>query len=285
VDQLSQQNGQPHPKEQAISVNGKTYRVLTDGDGVPLVLLHGFTGSSETWLPFFPVFRRAFRLVAVDLPGHGQTVCPDDPQLYRMEQVCDDLLALLDRLGIDTFHLLGYSMGGRVALHVALAAPDQVRTLTMESASPGIADAGERAARRRQDERLAQQLEENGIQWFVSYWEELPLFASQKRLPESVRQQIRRQRLRQRPQGLACSLRGMGAGVQEALHERLPELTMPVLLLTGQLDEKYHRLAEWMQTRISRCRWVSVPDTGHTVHVEKPDAFVEVVWSFLQAWT
>ena len=78
---------------------------------------------------------------------------------------------------------------------------------------------------------------------------------------------------------------GFATYMEEALHERLPELTMPVLLLTGQLDEKYHRLAEWMQTRISRCRWVSVPDTGHTVHVEKPDAFVEVVWSFLQAWT
>jgi len=84
---------------------------------------------------------------------------------------------------------------------------------------------------------------------------------------------------------IGLQLAGNGGGVQEALHERLPELTMPVLLLTGQLDEKYHRLAEWMQTRISRCRWVSVPDTGHTVHVEKPDAFVEVVWSFLQAWT
>lgn len=278
------EQGPPEPvglQTRTITVGEKTYWLQTAGEGMPLVLLHGFTGSSKTWLPFFPALARHFQVVAVDLPGHGQTVAPDDPEGYRMERVCDDLLAVLDELGIGVFHLLGYSMGGRLALHVALAAPQRVRTLVLESASPGIADEAERAARRRQDEALAKQLEEKGQAWFVSYWENIPLFASQKRLPADVRQQIRQQRLAQRAQGLACSLRGMGAGVQQALQDRLPELGMPVLLLTGQLDDKYHRLAEWMQTRIPRCCWVSVADAGHAVHIEKPDVFTREVLSFL----
>ncbi len=264
------------------NVNEMTYHVDMTGEGPPLILLHGFTGSTETWGSFLPAWSRDFQVVAVDLPGHGQTDAPAELSYYRMERVAGDLLAILDQLEMGTFHLLGYSMGGRVALHLALAAPERVRTLILESASPGIEDAQEREARRRQDERLAQRLEEEGIEWFVSYWENLPLFASQKSLPHATRQRLRAQRLAQRPQGLAGSLRGMGAGVQAPLHDRLRELQMPVLLVTGELDEKYQHLAQWMVGQLPRGIWRSIPGAGHTVHLEQPSRFQDEVLAFLE---
>lgn len=264
-----------------LQINDMKYYVERTGEDQVLLLLHGFTGSTETWSPFVEAWSRHYQVLAVDLPGHGRTDAPADLKYYRMERVVHDLLSILDQLGIGAFHLLGYSMGGRVALHLALAAPERVRALILESASPGIADDQEREARRQQDERLAQQIEQKGIEWFAAYWEALPLFASQKSLPSATRQRLREQRRAQRPQGLAGSLRGMGAGVQAPLHARLRELQMPVLLLTGELDEKYGDLAQWMVGQLPRGVWHPIREAGHAVHLEQPARFQAEVLAFL----
>jgi len=264
-----------------ILVNGVTYRVQVAGEGPPLLLLHGFTGNGDTWAPLLPALAAQYRTVAPDLLGHGETDAPTDPGRYRMERCVEDLLGLLDALGIRRSHVLGYSMGGRVALHLALAAPERVRSLVLVGASPGIADAAERAARIKQDEELAAFIEREGVAAFVQRWEQLPLFATQQRLPESVRAAIRAQRLRQRPEGLANSLRGMGAGAQEPLVERLGQVSMPCLLMAGELDEKYRRLVGEMAARMPRAETAIVAGAGHAVHVEQPQAFVEQVLAFL----
>jgi len=263
-----------------IAINGVTYRVRVAGDGPALLLLHGFTGTGATWDGLVPTLSRQFRTLAPDLIGHGETGAPPDPARYRMERCVADLLALLDALEADRCHVLGYSMGGRVALHLALAAPERVLTLVLEGASPGIPDPAERAQRVQQDEALAAFIEREGVAAFAERWERMPIFDSQRRLPAAVRAALRAQRLQHTGIGLANSLRGMGAGAQEPVVERLSELTMPCLLVAGELDDKYRGLVAAMAARMPRAETAVVPGAGHNVHLEKPEAFLERVLAF-----
>lgn len=262
-------------------LNGLAYNVRVTGQGPALLLLHGFTGDLHTWDPFVPAWAETFRVIAVDLPGHGRTDAPADPGRCRLERCAADLVALLDELNVSDVRVVGYSMGGRAALHLALAAPRRVAALVLESASPGIADAAERETRRRADEELAEFIEREGVAAFVERWEQLPLFASQRRLPDAVRAALRAQRLRQRAGGLAGALRGMGAGVQEPLHGRLKDIQARTLLVAGALDEKYVRIVEEMEAAMPNAQAVIVPGAGHTVHLERPDVFLPMVTDFL----
>jgi len=198
-----------------------------------------------------------------------------------MSEAVEDLLALMDRLSAPKAGLIGYSMGGRLALHLALAAPERFWALVLESASPGIEDPAEREARRQSDEALAEAIERDGVAAFVARWESQPLFASQARLPAGVRASLRQQRLRNRPVGLANSLRGMGAGVQTPVWDRLPEIGMPALVLAGEHDGKYRAIAERTAALLPGGRLEVVPGAGHAIHLERPDAFAQVVGSFL----
>ena len=267
-----------------IAVNGVHLNVEVSGEGPPLLLLHGFSGSAATWTPHLKAWQ-GFTAIAVELLGHGASDCPADQRRYRMERCLEDLVALLDLLpasGGRRVAVLGYSMGGRVALRLALRAPERLWALALESASPGIEDASERAARARSDADLADDIERDGLEAFVERWQALPLFASQTRLPVAVRDELRRQRLQNDPQGLAGSLRGLGAGQQEPVIARMDEIRIPVLLLTGALDDKYCDLARRMATALPCARTEVVPDGGHAVHLERPQVFAGAVRGFLE---
>jgi 2-succinyl-6-hydroxy-2,4-cyclohexadiene-1-carboxylate synthase len=265
-----------------VTIRGATYEVEVRGQGPTVLLLHGFTGTLEAWEPVLPAFD-GFRTVRLDFLGHGVSDAPDDPRRYAMAETVADLTALLDALGIERAAVVGYSMGGRVALRLAVAAPQRCWALVLESASPGIPDPDERRRRIESDEELARKLEREGIEAFVAYWESLPLWASQASLPDSVRGELRRRRLAQRPLGLANSLRGLGAGRDEPLLGQLgPRLAgIPVLILTGALDAKYVSLAQAMAGELPGARWVNVPGVGHAVHLEAPEAYIRAVRSFL----
>lgn len=254
------------------------YRVTRAGSGPALVLLHGFTGSADGWRPFVPAFARDWHVIAPDLPGHGGTGEQVDGSL---EQCAADLSALLDRLDAADAVVLGYSLGGRTALTWARLAPERVRALVLESASPGIPSASERAKRRRRDEALAASIEADGVEAFVRRWERVPLFASQKQLPADVRQSVRERRLNQSVSGLASSLRTMGAGVMRPLHDALPDLTMPVALLAGALDDKYCRMMGEIALQLPKATLHVVPDAGHAVHIERPNEWLTIVKDFL----
>lgn len=256
-----------------ITLHDQLYAYTLAGSGPPLLLLHGFTGCADNWQPLIRHLAPRFTCLAVDLLGHGQSASPDDVALYRMEACLTDLVALLEALHLPAVHLLGYSMGGRVALSFAVAHPERVLTLTLESASPGLQTEAERAARRASDEALADRLEREGLEAFVNYWENLPLFATQKNLPETTRAQLRAQRLRNNPRGLAHSLRGLGTGVQPSLWEHLSNLHIPTLLLTGALDVKFTAIAQDMNHRLPNAQHITLPNTGHTLHLEAPNQF------------
>jgi 2-succinyl-6-hydroxy-2,4-cyclohexadiene-1-carboxylate synthase len=263
------------------NTNDIRLNVETTGTGPALLLLHGFTGSAATWSRFVPQLAARRRTIAVDLIGHGGSVSPPDPARYRMERCVADLTALLDALVVERADVLGYSMGGRVALHLAAAKPERIRSLILESSSPGIADAAERNTRAAADDALADSIERDGLAGFVDRWERLPLFATQAALPNATREQLRRQRLRNNPRGLANSLRGMGAGRQESLWQRLPTLNTPTLLIAGELDAKYRAITGRMSEILPQAQVKIAPGAGHAVHLEQPEAFLDAVLQFL----
>lgn len=261
-----------------ISVNGIELNVRRQGSGPALLLLHGFTGSGATWQPFdWP----GYETIAVDLPGHGESDKPASAERYRMERCLEDLVSLLDELGVERAAVLGYSMGGRVALHLALHAPERLWALVIESASPGIENEAERAERRRSDGELADSIMRDGIAPFVDRWQAIPLFASQSRLSADAREQLRQQRLRNDPAGLANSLRGLGAGEQQPVYTRLREIATPALVLAGADDAKYRAIAKRTAGALPCARLQIVPDAGHAVHLEQPQTFSAAVREFL----
>jgi len=258
-----------------------SYHVAETGVGDPLVLLHGFTGSGESWADVTDQLLHRFRVIRIDLPGHGRTPAPPDPARGTLPLVAGDIAARLRDLGATPAHLVGYSMGARLALGIALLHPYAVRTLILESGSPGLATEAERAARRALDEALATRIEQNGIVAFVEEWERLPLWESQRRLPEAVRQRLRAQRLRNTPAGLAASLRSMGIGAQPSFWDDLPRLSIPTLLITGALDEKFTVIARDMCAHCPVMTHHVIEGAGHAPHLECPAAFVKRVVEFI----
>lgn len=250
-------------------LTAKAQRTRSDG----LFLLHGFSGAGQNWSRIAGLLG-SIPFIAPDLIGHGGTDAPSDPSRYTMEVATADLFALCQQLKLPPVHLVGYSMGGRLALYIALTYPVMVARLTLESASPGLATESEQAERRAADEALADQIEANGIEWFARMWEHLPLFAHQS---DTVQAALREVRLKQSPKGLANSLRGMGTGAQPSLWDRLPELTMPVDLIVGALDTKFVAINQQMAARIPDCRLHVVEGAGHSVHQEQPESVARIL--------
>jgi 2-succinyl-6-hydroxy-2,4-cyclohexadiene-1-carboxylate synthase len=227
----------------------------------PLVLLHGFTQTRQSWRRPVAALDGRFRAIAPDLPGHGQLS-------ERRPVSLAATLAYLRALVEEPHVLAGYSMGGRIALHAALAQPDRVRRLVLVGASPGLAAESERAQRRAADERLADRIEQIGLEAFAREWAELPLWSGQ---PERVRAAAHADRLRNTPGGLAEALRGLGAGALPSLWDRLGELAIPVTLVVGERDEKFAALAARMAERLPEAHVVTIPGAGHAAHLERPE--------------
>lgn len=254
----------------------------SDGSSPPVLLLHGFSGSSESWgEPLLERLSVGRRLIAVDLPGHGESDVPVDPGRFAFAAIVADLADLLDVLEVASAVWVGYSMGGRLALGAGLFVPDRVSKLVLESASPGLATEVERVERRSSDELLARRIESNEIGAFVSEWEDHPLFATQRRLAPADRAELRRRRMTNRPESLAACLRGLGTGMQPSLWDALEHVAVPTLLIAGQEDQKFARTNERMLEALPDARLEVVPNAGHTVHLEQPEAWVSAVESFV----
>ncbi|MEX2660093.1 MAG: alpha/beta fold hydrolase [Acidimicrobiales bacterium] len=238
------------------------------GTGRRLALVHGFTQNRRCWGPVAADLATDHEVVRVDAPGHG-----------RSAAVTADLVAsadlLADAAGPATW--LGYSMGGRYCLHLALARPDAVDALVVLGATGGIDDAAERAARVEADERLARELELEGLAPFLDRWLALPLFGGLT--PEA---QHRGARLENDAAALAASLRVAGTGAQEPLWDQLHAIDVPVLVLAGELDARFRATGERLVESIgANARIAVVPGAGHAAHLERPQAFLEVVRPWL----
>jgi 2-succinyl-6-hydroxy-2,4-cyclohexadiene-1-carboxylate synthase len=245
-----------------------------------MLLLHGFTGSSRSWPPGVVdgLTSAGWRPVLVDLPGHGRHVGDVDPGRFALETVFEDLGRAS---GPDPCPVVGYSMGGRIALAYAVGHPDRVSHLVLESASPGLPTEAERARRREADDALATRIESEGVEAFIGEWEMLPLFESQRALAADARDAQRARRRVNDPRSLAAALRRLGTGALPSYWEALEALDLPVLLITGALDRKFTSIAEEMTDLLRRGHAVVVEGAGHAVHLERPDAWIGTVLPFL----
>ena len=232
-----------------------------------LVLLHGFTQTGRSWQPVRDVLGARYRAVAPDLPGHGQFAFRRPASFAA----CD---AYLRALTDAPFTLAGYSMGGRIALHAALAIGSRIRRLVLVGASPGLADRAEREQRRAAERALADRFEAIGVEGLAREWAAQPLFSG---MPRGIAEQADADRRRNTAGGLAAALRGLGTGVMPPLWERLGELAMPVDLVVGARDEKFRALAERMAERIPAARVHVVAAAGHAAHLEQPGAVAELL--------
>jgi 2-succinyl-6-hydroxy-2,4-cyclohexadiene-1-carboxylate synthase len=264
-----------------IRVEDIEFNVEAHGSGAPLVLLHGFTGSAASWLPLIHDLARLRRVIAIDIIGHGTSSAPEDLSHYAFEQAVRDIAEVTAQLGVTRAAWLGYSMGGRLALGIAVDHPERVSSLILESATAGIQHEKERHERAEADQELARRIEEVGIETFVAEWERLPIWESQRALPVEVLEFQRDIRLRSRAVGLANSLRGMGQGAQPSYWDRLGEIDVPVLLMAGALDRKFVGIAGQMGVRIAGAELSVIPDAGHAVHLERAREFLEEVRAFL----
>ena len=256
-------------------------RVAGPATGPALLLLHGFTGSGSSWAALAAAARRrGLRTIVVDLPGHGRSGT-GVPERMTVERTADDLATILARLAATPARVLGYSLGARIALRLAVAHPAAVARLVLESPSAGIADVTERAARRAADHELAASIERDGTAAFVDRWERNPVFATQAALDSRVLARQRALRLANRPDGLAASLRGAGQGAMEPLHAGLAAIEAPTLVVAGALDPVRLR-AELVAAGIPGARLAIVDGAGHTPHLERPAAFRRLALDFLQ---
>ena len=251
------------------------------GAGSPLLALHGFTGSGLDFAALAEHF--AGSLHCPDLPGHGASGTPVAGQGERsgIEQCSDTLLALMQASGMERPTLLGYSMGGRTALTLALRHPGAVSASVLIGASPGLSDASAREQRRALDEQRARELEQQGTAAFMDRWQELPLLRSQQRMPARHWQEFSARRRGADPQGLAWSLRAMGTGAMPSLWEQLAELAVPTLMITGEQDERYTAIAGEMADKIPNARCEVIAAAGHSPHLEQPGAVAELLTTYV----
>jgi 2-succinyl-6-hydroxy-2,4-cyclohexadiene-1-carboxylate synthase len=234
------------------------------------VLVHGFTQTGRSWGPIATDLARDHEVVVVDAPGHGGSAA--------VRADLTEGAALLGASGGRATYV-GYSMGGRLALQLALDQPDHVDALVLLGATAGIEYDDERAARRRSDEVWATGLERDGLDPFLQRWLAQPLFA---RLPPDAADLDDRRR--NTVDGLASSLRLAGTGSQPSRWDELPRLEMPVLVLAGEHDARFAALGRRMAGAIGgNATFATVPGAGHTAHRERPDAFLAVLRAFLSS--
>lgn len=238
-------------------------------------------GTGADWADVISALDERFYCVAPDLPGHGLSLGLP-PEAYTLEGAARTLLDLLDRFGAGRPTITGYSMGGRLALYLALRHPEGSSALFLESTSPGIEDAAERETRRRSDEEKAARLESGDLSSFLRDWYGQPLFASLARRQVLLRETIEA-RMRNDPGELAKSLRGMGTGSQPSLWVELAELEAPALTVAGELDKKFAAISTRMASITPRIRAAIVPGAGHNVRLETPETYCALLTHFLDA--
>jgi len=233
-----------------------------------LVLVHGFTQTGRSWDPFLPSLGDRFDVVTPDLPGHGRR--------HDVHVGIEEAARLLGEEGGRGVYV-GYSLGGRVALRLAVDRPDLVERLVLVSASAGIEDDDDRAARREADEALAAVIETEGVDAFLDEWLAQPLFASLP--PERAGLEARRENT---AAGLAGALRSLGQGSMEPLWRRLFDVHLPVLVVAGELDEAYCLQAVHLGGWLGEVANLAlIPMAGHACHLEQPERFVGLLLAFL----
>jgi 2-succinyl-6-hydroxy-2,4-cyclohexadiene-1-carboxylate synthase len=235
-----------------------------------ITLLHGFSQSGASWDELVRMLPAGLNVIAPDLRGHGANpTSAGEP--HTLSAATEDVLRGWDELGLRRSHLVGYSLGGRLALHLAAHHPERVETLAVISAHAGF-EGEARARRQTEDQALAARIESEGVDWFATYWAALPLFAGLARRGPEFLAAVDARRRRNRPEGLAAALLGMGGAATEPFWDRLPAIDAPTLVIVGAEDEPYLARGRRLVSLIPDARLEIVAGAGHAAHLEQPKA-------------
>ncbi len=255
------------------------YETYGDKKSPPIIFLHGFMGNCESWNEIVSALKKDYFCITIDLPGHGKSLHLDK-SAYKISNSAEIIIRLVENVGFREFSLVGYSLGGRQSLFLALNFPKKVKKLVLESSSPGLKTEKERAERKKSDEKLAQELETDSLEKFIQKWYSQQLFESLKKDRAQFEMLISKRKLND-PKGLAASLRSMGTGTQESLWGKLENLKPPTLLIVGEYDSKFQEIAQKMSAETGKISVKSVASAGHNVHYEKPEEYVKLLKNFL----
>lgn len=245
----------------------------------PLLFLHGFLGSGTDWINISEALSLNHYCICLDLPGHGKTDIVVTKNSYNIENTAKYIINFLQDKNIHTCGLVGYSMGGRISIYLAIHYPKFFKKIIIESAQPGIEDVEEREQRKKHDSLLAQKLKSNPLDEFLEFWYNQQIFESLKHHKNFAN--LLKSRLNNNSQKCAKSLLEIGAGFQPSLWIDLKRIKSPCLLVTGEYDLKYQKIFSKMHQEIFSSDFVIIKNAGHNSHFENPEEFSKVVKKFL----
>jgi len=270
-----------------LQIDGITFNVVcksnfVPSEKIPIIFLHGFTGNANDWLFLFDKINPKYFPIAIDLPGHGKSIVPNNLDYFSAKFHIKIITNLLTQFKIQKAVFVGYSMGGRAALSFAVQSPEKIIALILESATAGIENETERNSRIKTDYQLADKIISNGMELFVEYWLNLPFFASLKNLDNNIYSGIVANKKNNSPIGLSNSLKGFSTGIMPCLWNKLSLLKFPILLIAGSLDKKYVRINKKMDLLFPNSEMKIIENCGHNTHLEKEAEFVILVNNFLK---
>jgi 2-succinyl-6-hydroxy-2,4-cyclohexadiene-1-carboxylate synthase len=253
------------------------YRLSGNKKNRKVLYLHGFMGSMEDWREIIGLLGDDYVQMTLDLPGHGRTQVTD-PDVYQFNICVDAIVDLIKSQKFYPLTIVGYSMGGRLALKMAVEYPQLLNAVVIESAAPGIADMSERNKRKEHDLQLADQLIN---EWpdFLDRWYSQPLFNTLR--AKINYDDLLKRRVLNDPARLALVLKGMGQGVQPSLWQNLAKIQIPVYLIAGEADKKYVGLIKQMTHHLATYSHVIIKGCGHNVHFEAPQEYVRALKRFI----
>ncbi len=264
-----------------LKIGGIQFHILVDEENlhsnkIPVLFLHGFTGSSFDWKFIFQNFPDNFFPFAIDLIGHGETDSPVNSDEYTCTSIVRHINSILEHFEMKKIVIAGYSMGARASLSYSLKHPDKIIAAILESGTAGIEEFEAKKERVEHDLLLAEQIKNNGIEAFLEYWLNQPLFNSLNEINS-----IKETRSNNNVVGLANSLSAFSTGLMNSYWNDLHKLNFPILLITGELDLKFTNLNKRMLQLMNQAQHVIIPETGHNTHLEKPELFTNLVLEFL----
>ncbi len=270
-----------------LEINGLRYRIEfppADPAKPWCLFLHGFFGTSADFYHITPHITDLVNPLLIDLPGHGETDTPDDPARSDTNKLVKDLAEIIETVTGQPVFLVGYSMGGRLALHFATQRPEMLKALILESTGPGLSDEIQRSERREIDQQRAEAIRSD-LNRFIEEWNKMPLFKADtnQRIIKETEHHLQMIQKQQDPEGPAKSLQGFGAGVMPPVSKSdLKKINVPVLLLAGEKDEKYVSVQQKMAEGLKNVEVKIIPGAAHRVHIDAADSYVAELRTFLE---
>lgn len=246
-----------------------------------ILFLHGFTGNAEDWFDIFEQMPGKYNAVAIDLIGHGKSDAPGNADYYCAESIVSQIKFIKDHLTQDKIFLVGYSMGGRASLSFAIAHPEDMKGLIIESSSAGIKNDDERKKRYETDLQLAEYIENHTMEEFIEFWSDQELFNTQRRFSNDKLKKLKKKKYTNSKIGMVNSLRGFSTGIMLPLQDQLKKIPVKALLITGDLDSKFTGINARVAKRFLKAKHKIVRNSGHNTHLEESKRFIEIVLNYL----